>query len=372
VARILVLAALTAVGWSIADPARAFNATLAVLVVSCPCAFALAVPAALTRSLGVLAKRGVLVVRPDAVEKLAGATHVLFDKTGTLTVPALDVEHVEVMRQDEESRVLGMAAALARSSRHPIARAIAAAVPPPAYGVAPYGVDDVRVINGAGIEGSIEGRRLRLGQRDFAAPGASDPRLTDEAVVLADEAGPIASFTLKETIRGGAKDLIEALKAAKLSIALISGDASAKVHRVADALGIERWYARQRPDDKLARLTDCRAPAACVVAIGDGINDAPLLAAADVGVTLAAGADIAHATSDIILVGERLDGLLTARGIACDTLRILRQNQRWALFYNCAAVPAAAFGFVPPWAAAIGMSASSLIVILNALRIGKP
>lgn len=367
VARVLLLAGITAAGWALVDPARAFNATLAVLVVSCPCAFALAVPAALTRALAVLAKQGVLVVRPDAIEKLAGTTHVLFDKTGTLTVPVLHVEHTDILRPGEATRALGLAAALARGSRHPIARAIAAAAP-----LSEYRVHDLRVCNGEGIEGTIEGRRLRLGQRDFADPRGSRLQLSDDAVVLADEAGVIASFTLSDSIRSGAKEVMDGLRSAKLRIELISGDAAAKVRSVAAALGIDQWYARQRPCDKLLRLADCRTTAACVVAVGDGINDAPLLAGADVAVTFAAGADIAQATSDIVLVGERLDGLLSARKIACDTLRILRQNQRWALMYNCAAVPAAAFGFVPPWAAAIGMSVSSLVVILNALRIGHP
>jgi P-type Cu2+ transporter len=356
VARVLLLAGITAAGWAIVDPARAFNATLAVLVVSCPCAFALAVPAALTRALAVLAKRGVLVVRPDAIEKLAAATHVLFDKTGTLTVP--------VLRQGEATPAVELAAALARGSRHPIARAIAAAAASPAHRV-----DDLRHSMGEGIEGTIAGRRLRLGRQEFADPRGNHLQLPDDAVVLADDSGFVASFTLTDTIRSGAKDVIDALRAAKLRVELVSGDAAVKVRSVAASVGIERWYARQRPDDKLSRLADCRATGAVVVAVGDGINDAPLLAGADVAVTFAAGADIAQATSDIVLVGERLDGLVHARNIACDTLKVLRQNQRWALFYNCAAMPVAALGFVPPWAAAIGMSVSSLVVILNALRI---
>jgi P-type Cu2+ transporter len=366
VARVLVLAGITAAGWAFVDPARAFNATLAVLVVSCPCAFALAVPAALTRALAVLAKRGVLVVRPDAIEKLAAATHVLFDKTGTLTVPVLNIERTTALRPGEATAVVELAAALARGSRHPIARAIAAAAVLPGCRV-----DDLRVSNGEGIEGTIAGRRLRLGRKDFADPHGNHQRLPDDAVVLADDSGVIASFALTDTIRSGAREVIDALHAAKLRVELVSGDAAVKVRSVAASLGIERWYARQRPDDKLSRLAECRTTDAIVVAVGDGINDAPLLAGADVAVTVAAGADIAQATSDIVLVGERLDGLIEARSIACDTLEVLRQNQRWALFYNCAAMPIAALGFVPPWAAAIGMSVSSLIVILNALRIGR-
>ena len=365
VGRVMLLAGLTAAGWVLVDPARAFNATLAVLVVSCPCAFALAVPAALTRALAVLAKGGVLVVRPDAIEKLAVATHVLFDKTGTLTIPVLEIERIDVLRPGEATRATGLAAALARGSQHPIARAIAAAAS------SVYRVDDLRAFTGEGIEGRIDGRRLRLGHRDFADPRASASQIPDDAVVLADDSGVIATFCLTDKLRSGAKAAIDALRAEGLQVELISGDAAAKVRRVAMSLGIDRWYARQRPDDKLSRLAHSRTTGACVVAVGDGINDAPILAGADVAVAFASGAEIAQAASDIVLMGDRLDGLVDARAIARDTLRILRQNQRWALIYNSAAVPLAAFGFVPPWAAAIGMSVSSLVVVLNALRIGR-
>ncbi len=366
VGRVMLLAGLTAVGWALVEPSRAFNATLAVLVVSCPCAFALAVPAALTRALAVLAQRGVLVVRPDAIERLAVATHVLFDKTGTLTIPVLEIERIDVLRPGEETRATELAAALARGSQHPISRVIAAAAASSAYRV-----DDLRAFTGEGIEGRIDGRRLRLGQRDFADPCASGSQIPDDAVVLADDSGVIATFSLTDKLRSGAKAAIDALRAEGLQVELISGDAAAKVRRVATNLGIERWYARQRPDDKLSRLAHARTTGACVVAVGDGINDAPILAGADVAVAFASGAEIAQAASDIVLMGERLDGLVDARAIARDTLRILKQNQRWALIYNSAAVPLAAFGFVPPWAAAIGMSVSSLVVILNALRIGR-
>jgi Cu2+-exporting ATPase len=365
VGRVMLLAGFTAVGWVLVDPSRAFNATLAVLVVSCPCAFALAVPAALTRALAVLAKRGVLVVRPDAIEKLAVATHVLFDKTGTLTIPVLEIERIDVLRPGEETRATEFAAALARGSLHPISRAIATSAS------STYRVDDLRAFTGEGIEGCIDGRRLRLGQRDFADPCASGSQIPDDAVVLADDSGVIATFSLTDKLRSGAKAAVDALRAEGLQVELISGDAAAKVRRVAADLGIDRWYARQRPDDKLSRLAHARTTGACVVAVGDGINDAPILAGADVAVAFASGAEIAQAASDIVLMGERLDGLVYARAIARDTLRILRQNQRWALIYNSAAVPLAAFGFVPPWAAAIGMSVSSLVVILNALRIGR-
>ena len=367
VARVLALATLTAIGWSLFDPARAFGATLAVLVVSCPCAFALAVPAALTRALAVLARAGVLVVKPDAIEQLAGATHVVFDKTGTLTEPRLDLERIDTTAGIDRGEALALAAALARGSRHPAARAIAAQ----AEGVPPRAVQDLRAEAGGGLEGVVEGHRLRLGRPDFAAANAQVPPGFDDAVVLAGDEGVLAGFHLSERVRPGARAAMDALAADGLHLEIASGDATAKVAAVAARLGITDWHARLRPADKLARLATLRANGARVIAVGDGINDAPVLAGADVAVALASGAELAQAASDIVLAGERLEALAGARTTARETMAILRQNQRWALGYNLVAVPFAAFGFVPPWLAAIGMSLSSLVVVLNALRIGR-
>ena len=367
VARILVLAAITAGAWSLIDPQRAFAATLAVLVVSCPCAFALAVPAALTRALTVLARHGVLVVHPDAIEQLAAATHMVFDKTGTLTHPRLELERIEVVGMEDRRHALALAAALARGSRHPAAEAIARA----AASSSPILADAVRAEAGSGLEGVVGGRRLRLGRADFALVSPTSPSGFEEAVVLADHRGPIAAFHLSERVRDGARAAIDALKDDGLDIEIASGDAASKVARVAAHLGIARWHARLRPADKLARLAALRARGACVIAVGDGINDAPVLAGADVAIALASGSELAQASSDIVLVGGRLGALAEARTIARESLAILRQNQRWALGYNLCVVPLGALGYVPPWLAAIGMSASSLFVVLNALRIGR-
>jgi len=367
VARVLTLAALTAIAWSFFDPSRAFTATLAVLVVSCPCAFALAVPAAITRSLGVLARRGVLVVRPDAIENLASATHVVFDKTGTLTEPDLRLERIDAQAGTAPDDALRLAAALARGSRHPVARAIAGSV------AADTDLPEVqarRTEAGSGLEGIVDGRRLRLGQPAFALAHAAAPELAD-AVVLADEAGPIVALRLSERLRPDARAAIDALVADGLVPEIVSGDDATKVAAVANRLGIGEWRARQRPGDKLARLAALRAAGARVVAVGDGINDAPVLAGADVSIAIAGGAELAQATSDIVLSGGRLEMLAQARAIARRTLRILRQNQRWAMYYNLSVVPLGALGFIPPWLAAIGMSTSSLFVVLNALRIGR-
>jgi Cu2+-exporting ATPase len=365
VARVLSLAAVCAIGWSFVDPQRALTATLAVLVVSCPCAFALAVPAALTRALSVLAARGVFVVHTDAIENLALATHAVFDKTGTLTRPDLDVAQVDVAGVDATDRdmALALAAALARGSHHPIAQALARA----AETLPVKTAVDIRTISGGGLEGRIDGRDFRLGQRAFAIGGNVD----DDRVILAEDGDIIATFRLRERLRAGAREALDALRADGVTIELASGDAQAKVAAVAERLGIETWHARMSPAAKLERLRALRASGARVIAIGDGINDAPVLAGADVAVALASGAELAQAAGDIVLDGAHLPSLAQARALARETLAVLRQNQRWALAYNLAVVPFGALGFVPPWLAAIGMSTSSLVVILNALRIGR-
>ena len=364
VARVLSLTVLTAAAWSVVDPSRAFAAALAVLVVSCPCAFALAVPAAITRALTVLARCGVLVVKPDAIAALAQTTHVVFDKTGTLTMPRLT--DVETFNDVSPEGALRLAAALARESHHPLARAIAAACSDAALPAAAQ----VRSAAGLGLSGVVEGRELQLGSSRFIASSRRLPGHAD-AILLADQTGVIAAFHVSEQLRPGMRDVIDTLKTLGLQLHIISGDATAKVADVAAKLDIARWRARASPADKLSELGTMRAQGARVLAVGDGVNDAPVLAGADVGVALASGAEIARASSDIVLAGERLSALVTACRIARQTVAVIQQNQRWALLYNLVAMPLAALGFVPPWLAALGMSFSSLCVIGNALRIGR-
>jgi len=367
VARVLALTVVTAVLWSFFDPSRAFTAALAVLVVSCPCAFALAVPVAITRALAVLARRGVLVVKPDAIEALAGATHVVFDKTGTLTEPDLAVARVEARRGFSAASALRLAAALGSESRHPAARAIAAACTDRLLDAA----TDIEAKPGLGVRATVGGRELRLGRADYALGAKLATPSDEDAVLLADDAGAIAAFRLSERLRPDACDALDALRAQGLSVSIASGDSAEKVRAVAAALRVGDWHARQLPADKLARLAALRERGERVIAVGDGVNDAPVLGGADVAVALAEGAELAQATSDIVLTGGRLAHLAPAREIAIETLRILKQNQRWALGYNLAAVPLAALGFVPPLLAALGMSISSLVVVLNAMRIGR-
>jgi Cu2+-exporting ATPase len=365
VARVLLLAACTAIGWAIFDPDRAFAATVAVLVVACPCAFALAAPAAVTRTLAVLTGRGVLVVHPDALESIASATHVLFDKTGTLTEPWIAPDRAVSLRDVGRDAALAIAAALAQGSRHPLSRAFAAAAPPT---LPP--VDGRESVAGLGVAGIAGGRRYRLGRADYALARDDLPREFDDAVILADEEGAIAAFPVDERLRPGARAAVDALRRDGLSVAISSGDARPKVAAIAAALGIDRWSARQSPAEKLASLASLRASGARVIVVGDGVNDAPMLAGADVAVAVGSAADLAQAASDIVVTG-RLDALAGVRLLAQQMLSILRQNRRWALVYNLAVIPLAALGFVPPWLAALGMSASSLGVVLNALRIGR-
>lgn len=360
VVRVLALTALTAVAWMLIDPARALDASLAVLVVSCPCAFALAVPAAITRTLSVLARHGVLVLRPDALEGLAALDHVLFDKTGTLTQPAVSVRtHAASL---DARQALRLAASLSHASRHPLSKAFASANTLP-----PSPASDVQVLPGLGLTGTVDGRPLHLGRADFAL---GKPGTPGDDVILAQQGVALASFRIEERLREDARETIDTLRAEGIGCEIVSGDAEERVAATAAQLGVSAWQARRLPADKLDRITALRDAGHCIMAVGDGSNDAPVLAGADVSVALASGTELAQAQADIVLCTDQLIMLPRARAVARQARHILTQNQRWALCYNLCAMPLAALGWVPPWLAAIGMSTSSLVVVLNALRIG--
>jgi len=313
----------------------------------------------------VLTGRGVLVVRPDALEDLASVTHVMFDKTGTLTEPAIAHDRTITRQGIDRSAALAIAAALAQGTRHPLARAFVADAP-----AALPAVDARESVAGRGIGGVVGGRRYRLGRADYALDFERHPSNLEDAVVLADDDGVVAAFHVDEHLRPEARAAVDALVRAGIDVTIASGDTRTRVEAVAERLGVAAWKARQSPTDKLALLASLRAQGARVAVVGDGVNDAPMLAGADVAVAVGTAADAAQAASDIVITGQ-LDALAQARAIARQTLSILRQNRRWALCYNTATVPLAALGLVAPWLAAIGMSASSLVVVVNALRIGR-
>lgn len=369
VVRVLVLTVITATAWLWFDPSRALPAALAVLVVSCPCAFALAVPAALTRAVAVLAHRGVLVVDADALEALARADYFVFDKTGTLTEPCFEFASVEALRGSVHDAA-GIAAALEQGNTHPLAvafRRMAGSTPIPA-------ARSLRQHSGLGVEGEIDGVRYRLGQAGFATaifpPGDVTDDLSD-ALVLADEQGLIARFPMTEQLRAGAAEQLRSLVDSGIECEILSGDNAERVTSIAARLNVSVATGNATPADKLARLESLRRDGRIVAMIGDGINDAPVLAGADVSIALGEGSAMAHAASGILLSSSRLDSLGEARELAREMLVRLRQNLNWALAYNLSAVPLAALGFVPPWLAAIGMSLSSILVLLNSLRIGR-
>jgi Cu2+-exporting ATPase len=344
------------------DPSRAFAASLAVLVVSCPCAFALAVPAALTRAVAVLARRGVLVVDGDALDRIARADVFVFDKTGTLTSPDISIGD-SVFHRGSPEHALAIAAALEHTSSHPLARAIRQAA---SEGELPH-VADLRHVAGAGVTGRIGGKVYRFGRPEFA--GLSTARLD---LVLADDDGIVAEFAVRERARPRAARALATLRADGADVVILSGDRADRVAAIARELGADVLGGGVTPSGKVAAIEALRANGSIVAMVGDGINDAPVLAAADVGVALSSGAAIAQAASGLVLAAERLEELANARAIARRMRGVLAQNLDWAFAYNLCAVPLAAFGFVPPWLAAIGMSASSLVVLLNSLRIDLP
>jgi len=362
-ARALLGAAIVAAIWLVLDPARAFDITLAVLVVTCPCALSLATPAAMAAATGKLARAGVLVTQPDAIERLARADRIVFDKTGTLTRGLVRIGECRTYGDVSAAECLAVAAALERSSEHPIARAFSSAP-----GLA---AEDVVIQPGRGIEGTIASRRYRIGSAAFAGAFSVHEGATAPAsrVFLASGKSLLASYEIGDTLRAEAPDVVRSLQLLGLRPTIVSGDSSAAVAQVATACGITDYVARSLPQDKLQRVVDFEASGEIVAAVGDGVNDAPVLKRAHVSIAMGSGSALAQASADLLLVGESLWPLERAVRTARRTVAVVRQNLIWAAAYNLTALPLAACGFVPPWLAAIGMSASSVLVVANALRL---
>lgn len=363
---ILLAAALTGCAWWYIDPTRAFDAVLAVLVVSCPCALSLATPAVIAAACSALAKRGVLVTRADALERLAKVDVVAFDKTGTLTQGELRIGEVMLDSGLSRQHCLDLAAALEQGASHPIARAFHTA----AHSV--LHATELRVVPGAGVEGCINGQRYRLGHPAFALAWSQDVMTQPEdaaVVVLGSERGVLARFTLQDSVRPQAAQTVAQLHARHLATHMLSGDAAAPVRRIAQDIGIDQYAARLTPAGKLAALRQLQGEGHCVAMVGDGINDAPVLSAADVSLAMGGGTALAQAGADVILVRNELCSVPQALDIAHAARRIMRQNLYWAALYNLVGIPLAALGLVSPWVAAAGMSLSSTLVVLNALRL---
>ncbi len=370
VGALLIVAAAVALWWWLHAPQQAFAVTLSVLVVTCPCALSLATPTAVTAASGALTRLGLLTTRGHALETLAQASHALFDKTGTLTRGMLQLSDVELLAPDraDRARCLALAAAVESGSEHPVAKALCAHAPQTPR------VSELSAQPGQGIEGVIDGHHYRVGSPAYVAAlgGREVPELLANGatqVLLGDREGPLARFELRDELRDDADLAIRQLRELGLEVEILSGDAAAAVERVAGQLGVTHARSGMRPDDKLARVRELQAAGFCVAMIGDGVNDAPVLAGADVSIAMGQGAQLAHASADMVVLSERLSALPEGFRKARATRTVIKQNLAWAILYNLAAVPLAAAGLVAPWMAAIGMSFSSLIVVFNALRL---
>ena len=368
VGALLLVAVAVAAWWWPIDPTKAFYVTLSLLVVTCPCALSLATPVAVVAATGSLTRLGLLTTRGHALETLARATHMLFDKTGTLTRGELRLHGVRTLAPVTRERALAVAAALEQRSEHPVGRVLVAA------GADGLVATDVTATPGEGIEGVIEGSRYRVGKPEYVAALSGVPvDLGEEPaatrVVLGDERGLIAVFVLRDELRADAKATLRRLRWLGVEVELLSGDAAGAVEHVAKELEVSSWRAGVSPAQKLERVRALQAQGAIVAMVGDGVNDAPVLAGANVSVAMGSGTQLAHASADMVILSERLENLATGVAAARKTRSIIRENLLWALLYNLVAVPLAAVGWITPWMASIGMSASSLVVVLNALRL---
>lgn len=363
----LIAAAAIGLLWWQLDASRAFWIVLAMLVATCPCALSLATPTALTAATGTLHKLGLLLTRGHVLEGLNQIDTVIFDKTGTLTEGRLALRSIRPLGALPSNDCLSLAAALENRSEHPIARA---------FGRAPVAAEEVTSSPGLGLEGLVDGQRLRIGQPAFVCElsGCAVPSMPEEAgqwLLLGDTQGALAWLVLDDRLRSDAPALLAACKARGWHTLLLSGDSSPMVASVAAELQIDEARGGLRPDDKLQVLQQLHQQGRKVLMLGDGVNDVPVLAAADISVAMGSATDLAKTSADAVLLSNRLDALVQAFSLARRTRRVIIENLLWAGLYNGLMLPFAALGWITPVWAAVGMSISSLTVVLNALRLTR-
>lgn len=356
--------------WWHLDPSRAVWVVVSVLIVTCPCAFSLAAPASLVAAAGGLARHGVVFKRLEAIESLASVQRVVFDKTGTLTEDRVELGGVQAMpgAGPDLTRVRHCAASLAAWSRHPLSQALARsrdpALPEPAW-------HDIDEQPGRGLQAvDGDGRRWRLGSWAWASGGQLPPPAPARVWVSRDGVA-LAAFDFDEVLRPGAADALQRLRGLGLQATLLTGDEAQRAQRVAARLGIDDVQAQATPEGKLAWVEQAHRRGERLVMVGDGLNDAPVLARADVSLAMGQGALVARTQADAVLVANRPEDVVRSVQVARRTMRIVRQNLLWAAAYNGACIPLALVGWLPPWAAGLGMAVSSLAVIGNALRAAR-
>ncbi|NEX75905.1 heavy metal translocating P-type ATPase [Aeromonas rivipollensis] len=353
--------------WHFHDPERAFWVTLSVLVATCPCALSLATPTALTSATAHLTRSGILLRRGHVLDVLTRANRIVMDKTGTLTTGNISLVGVQPLAGLGKDECLAIARALEAYSEHPIARAFRSQGAEDAM----LPASEVTPVIGHGIQGRIAGKHYRIGSPRWLALADEQEATQGLAIYLADETGPLARFTLADTVRADAGALIQAFKAAGLQTTILTGDSSPQADAVARELGVDELVKGVTPDGKLAYLKAREAAGDISIMVGDGINDAPVLAGAHASFAMAGGTDLAKNSADAILLADDLSRLLTARALALRTRRIIQENFAWSIGYNLLVLPLAASGWLPPYLAAAGMSLSSLIVVTNSMRLNR-
>jgi Cu+-exporting ATPase len=377
---VLVLAALTLAGWLMAGAGfeHAFTAAVSVLVIACPCALGLATPTALVAGTGAAARAGILIKDIETLERAGRIDTVIFDKTGTLTMGAPEVQDIVALGDDGDDALLSLAAAAQAGSEHPLGRALVAAAG--SAGLSWPEAEAFRAEIGAGVAATVNGADIRMGRRDFAAPDA--PQSAVQAadalarggrtvVWLSQDGRALALFALADAVRPDAGQAVAALKARGLNVMLLTGDNRATAERIAQTLSIDDVRAEVRPADKAAAVAALMVQGRRVAMVGDGINDAPALAAADLGIAMGGGADVALQTAGVALMRPRPSLVPAALSVANATARKIRQNLFWAFAYNAVCLPIAMMGLLDPSVAGAAMALSSVSVAGNALLLKR-
>ncbi len=374
---VLLLAAIVGIYWWMYEPARWLAITLTVLIVTCPCALSLATPTAMTAATGYLTTLGLLTTRGHALETLLQASHVIFDKTGTLTRGILTLKDIRTYADRSTDECLAMAVALENFSEHPLARAIIQY----AGDIQPLLITGVNNVPGSGLTGELAGDTLYIGSPKYIQASTQHSlhghelahlgRNGDTVVVLASRQTLLAAFILGDECRDDAARVVASLQQAGKQVMLLTGDHPQAAQFVARQCGIENVSSELSPQDKLEEVKRLQQQGAVVAMVGDGVNDAPVMAQAQVSIAMGGGTQLALASSDMVLLSEQLTHLPAGLDMVRRTLGIIRQNLIWAIGYNVIALPVAAMGLLQPWMAALGMSFSSLFVVMNALRLTR-
>ena len=372
---VLIIAAGAAWYWWQTDKSMWLPVTIAVLVVTCPCALALATPVSITVAINNLLSRGVAVIRSNSLQAITRITHLVFDKTGTLTEGKLKISQTISLADISHSEIMEIAKSLEVQSEHPVAKAFREID----NADTTYLAADIHNSPGEGITGKIKGKKYYIGTGEYIQMNIGErfndatipAEQSEHCVFLAEDSRVIAAFYFTDMARPDISKIIEYFNGLGIKTMIMSGDNQQSVSKLAALAGVHEFQARLKPADKLAVIEELQLQNATVAVVGDGVNDAPVMAKADVSIAMGSGTDISKLNADMILLGSNLKNIVHIYMTANRCMKIIKQNMLWAIIYNVLALPAAVAGLLTPWMAALGMSASSLLVIVNSLRINK-